>query len=470
MLAVLLFLVTGVVLGSEVTNEYFGALVDKVITRDVQVDSVIDTTTAGDKQVCGTCHSDKSSDFRKSFQHAPFLNWYCTDCHVPHSVGSGKSEFVVDVQKLCSSCHFDRKGEMTMGHQHMPFGKGLCTDCHDPHASDYPKLLILDQKTLCATCHFVSSKYGFEVQHGPYAKGNCSDCHTPHASNYKGLTTLPGKELCFSCHYDHVRATTLPVQHEPYGTGDCVGCHGPHATPNDDLLLLAPDKLCFSCHSEHAQQTKVGFQHKPFNEGNCQGCHTPHASTNNALVLRTKSELCYMCHGEMRNKFQGVSFHPVGNGLLECNGCHAHHASPGDKLTWKEGNQLCYTCHPGLQEGYEKLAHATKADGRAGIGKCLNCHEAHNSNEKPLLLDKQEQMCNKCHGEITERGMQHPVGEKYKDPWRGTFMRCSSCHGPHGTEYENFTRLPHDGLCLKCHGVKRKGVWEIHKKLDKSTW
>ncbi len=56
-----------------------------------------------DQKVCGICHSDKSRDFNKKFQHAPFVKWYCKDCHAPHLVGTGKHENVVPINQLCST-------------------------------------------------------------------------------------------------------------------------------------------------------------------------------------------------------------------------------------------------------------------------------------------------------------------------------------------------------------------------------
>ena len=95
-----------------------------------------------DKNECGYCHSDKHRDFSKKYQHAPFANWFCKDCHATHTVGSGKYEYVVEIDKLCTTCHFNRKQSSVYSYQHMPYEKGHCTDCHDPHASDYEHLLI----------------------------------------------------------------------------------------------------------------------------------------------------------------------------------------------------------------------------------------------------------------------------------------------------------------------------------------
>lgn len=427
----------------------------------------ISETDGADKKVCGTCHSDKSADFKRRYQHAPFAKWQCTDCHVPHTLGTGKYEFVVPIDKLCSSCHFDRKGEFTMKTQHPPFAKGRCTDCHDPHASDVPKMLRVDQKMLCQSCHVLNMKYAkLPYKHAPFDKGFCSDCHSAHASPYKGLTRLGGDQLCFSCHYDRLAERSAPVQHKPFKEGNCTGCHGPHATAGAKMLWFPKEQLCFRCHVDKAKESKVGYQHKPFVEGKCTDCHVAHGSFNEYLILQPRSQLCYMCHPQYRTVFSQASHHPVGNGLLECYGCHDPHSGPGKRMTRAAGNQLCYICHLNLEPTYEKLAHATKAQGKAGKGSCLNCHVPHGAPVKPLLPDKQEVVCGKCHGKVVKAPITHPVGDKYVDPWHGGKMKCTSCHGPHGTMYKKFTLLPDAGFCLKCHGQKTKqnpAYYSVHR-------
>ncbi len=422
-----------------------------------------------DKEVCGICHSDKSRDFNKQFQHAPFVKWYCKDCHAPHNVGSGKHEFVVDIDQLCTTCHFNRLDETTYIYQHKPYQLGHCTDCHDPHASDYRYLLRTSPTTLCTACHKLDLVYDFPVKHKPYEIGACSDCHVPHASKNRGMTRLPGKDLCFTCHYDRQNELLLPVQHKPYATGDCVNCHGAHATPGEKLTLVAGNGLCLSCHyglNDKIQAgAKNGYIHTPVKE-KCTNCHVPHASAKPALLPETRTELCYLCHSSMRPEFAKASHHPVGNGLLDCDGCHDPHVGPGPNLVRKAGNDLCYMCHLGLESTYEKLQHATKAEGKGGLGACTNCHVPHGSEYKPLLIDKQEPMCNSCHTEIGKARINHPFGDKYTDPWRGGTLHCTSCHGPHGTENEQFTLLSDDELCLKCHGERRKDnekYYSVHK-------
>ena len=437
-----------------VRNEVSQLLKQTVVTNQIDMRPRLEERES-DKKVCGMCHSEKSRDFNKKYQHAPFVKWYCTDCHAPHTVGSGKHEFIVNVNQLCSTCHFNRLDPTTYMYQHKPYQSGFCTDCHDPHSSDYRKLLRTSPKDLCTTCHKMDLVYDFSYKHKPYEIGACADCHSPHASKNRGMTKLPGKQLCFSCHYDRLNESIMPVQHKPYNTGECTNCHGDHATPASKLLLLPGNSLCLACHEGMAKRLKTGEVHTPVDE-KCTSCHVPHASEKPALLPESRSNLCFLCHSDLRKDFEKHSYHPVGNGLLECDGCHDPHVGEGEKLVRKQGNQLCYICHVGLENTYEKLKHATKADGRGGLGACTNCHVPHGSDYKPLLLGKQEVMCNNCHTEIGKARINHPFGEKYEDPWRGGTMHCTSCHGPHGTANKKFTLLSDDALCLKCHGEKKK--------------
>jgi predicted CXXCH cytochrome family protein len=398
-----------------------------------------------DKKVCGMCHTDKSRDFNKKFQHAPFVRWYCTDCHAQHTVGTGKHEFVVNVDQLCTTCHFNRLDETTYLYQHKPYQLGHCTDCHDPHSSDYKALLRVSPNDLCTACHKMDLVYNFPFKHKPYEIGACADCHDPHASKYRGMTKLPGKALCFTCHYDRQNELLMPVQHKPYATGDCINCHGAH-------IGLA-------------EKLKSGYIHTPVKQ-KCTACHLPHASLKPALLPESRTELCYLCHSNIRPEFQKNSYHPVGNGLLECDGCHDPHVGAGPNLVRKKGNQLCYMCHKGLEATYEKLAHATKADGVGGLGACTNCHVPHGSDWKPLLIDKQEPMCNNCHTKIAKARINHPYGEKYNDTWHGGTMHCTSCHGPHGTENKYFTLITRTEMCLKCHGKRVGTNWDIHRTVE----
>lgn len=453
-----------VLISFPVLRHYVSDLLHQFILQDASVDEPKLSQRENDKKVCGLCHSDKSRDFIKKYQHAPFAKWYCSDCHVPHNVGTGKHKYVVDLDQLCFTCHFNRLDKSTYPYQHKPYQMGRCVDCHDPHASDHQHLLRSSPQTLCTACHKMDLVYNFKYKHKPYEIGACSDCHVPHASKYKGMTKLPGKQLCYTCHYDRKNELKLPVQHKPYNTGECTNCHGAHATPSPKLLLIPGNGLCLACHVGLGERLKTGFVHAPVKQ-KCTNCHLPHASAKPALLPASRTDLCYMCHFRIKEEFKKPSRHPVGNGLLHCDGCHDPHVAPQKKLLRKPGNELCYICHLGLKSTYEKLKHATKARGRGGLGACTNCHVPHGSYWKPLIWDKQEPLCNSCHSDIGLARYSHPVGEKYTDAWHGGKMHCSSCHGPHGTNVRKFLLISKDGLCLKCHGskIKNSNNYDVHR-------
>lgn len=462
----ILLMIVGIIISFPAIRDYISQFLQHyMMSAQVTGPSLFDRDS--DKEVCGLCHSDKSRDFSKKYQHAPFAKWYCTDCHVPHNVGTGKHEYVVDLDRLCFTCHFNKLDNKTYKYQHKPYEMGHCVDCHDPHASDYEHLLRTSPQTLCTTCHKMDLVYNFKYKHKPYENGNCTDCHLPHASKYKGMTKLPGKQLCFTCHYDRKNELMLPVQHKPYSNGECTNCHGAHATPAPKLLLVPGNSLCLSCHVGLGQKMKNGYVHDPVKQ-RCTNCHVPHASAKPKLLPKTGTNLCYSCHSSLRTDFQKTSHHPVGNGLMDCTGCHDPHVGQGKNLEKKKGNELCYTCHLGLKYTYEQLKHATKAKGRGGIGACTNCHYPHGSQYKPLLLSEQEQLCNSCHVSIGKATYNHPVGKKYTDAWHGGEMHCSSCHGPHGTNKPYFLILTKDGLCLKCHGKKipNTNYWDVHRTIE----
>lgn len=461
-----LLMIVGILVSFPAIRDYISQFLQQYISG-TQVTGPYLPGRDSDKQVCGLCHSDKSRDFNKKYQHAPFANWYCTDCHVPHNVGTGKHEYVVDLDRLCFTCHFNKLDTKTYKYQHKPYEMGHCVDCHDPHASDYEHILRTSPQTLCTTCHKMGGVFELPYKHKPYEQGLCADCHQPHASQYRGMTKLPGKQLCYSCHYDRKNELRLPVQHKPYEQGDCVNCHGAHATSAPKLVLVPGNKLCLTCHVGLGQKMKNGYVHDPVQQ-KCTNCHVPHASKKPSLLPKSGTDLCYSCHTRIKSDFENSqSHHPVENGLLDCSGCHDPHVGKGKNLELKAGNELCYTCHLGLKETYEQLKHATKAKGKGGTGACTNCHVPHGSAWKPLLFNDQETVCASCHTSVYKASYNHPVGAQFTDAWHGGSMHCSSCHGPHGTNKVNFLLLTKDGLCLKCHGKKIPDTeeWDIHSTI-----
>ena len=114
-------------------------------------------------------------------------------------------------------------------YQHAPYADNTCTDCHE---SKFSQRLKKKSKELCFTCHddFLAKA---KVKHAPAEAGECLSCHNPHQSEQKALLTRKGKALCLECHED---ASTGKVKHAPVADGECLACHAPHQSEQKFLL------------------------------------------------------------------------------------------------------------------------------------------------------------------------------------------------------------------------------------------
>ena len=72
----------------------------------------------------------------------------------------------------------------------------------------------------------------------------------------------------------------------------------------------------------------------------------------------------------------------------------------------------------------------------------------------PILVAENPDLCLECHPAF-EGQNKHPVRQEFFDVHAKKGLTCSSsCHNPHGTDYEFMIRnfnSPQDGQCLQCH-------------------
>ncbi len=433
--------------------------------------------------VCLQCHSEYQDLLKKKLIHKPFLDSIkragivsCDTCHKPHgeekvqisfveytslavqlwkgekikgkttkeSVDTEKrpgvrSELNKPLQEFCYSCHKDKQTEYWRNskYQHPPFKRARCGSCHEPHASDYIALTRQSPPKLCPTCHNLVRWTSRKNQHSPFKRRGCADCHSPHGTNtYKHLRKPP-RILCRSCHRNIARQFNMPVKMKPFSEGRCPKCHNPHASNFRKLWQAGPDAedLCFKCHDgsgskyDVKQFKKKKHQMKPYKEGKCLDCHRPHASIAPWL---------WKIKPEYVERFQ------------------------------KEGSfWFCLQCHTNYQKTYPFIMHSqvinmdSPFQPRAGKGMCINCHVPHGSDNFGLVYKEIISLCTTCHKSGVFRGYKrtekdkphpaHPVGLDIKDPWRGNYLRCSSCHNPMGTGNPKLRRKPQDELCIQCH-------------------
>ncbi len=153
--------------------------------------------------------------------------------------------------------------------------------------------------------------------------------------------------------------------------------------------------------------------HKPFKMGACAICHEvdEHGKAikvgkKYVLTKRTIEDLCYSCHKERYTK--KYDHKPVKDG--KCLSCHDPHQSDTKRLLKAPTVPLlCVSCHDPKKAKklkIEKVVNINVKYKHKPVDKnCLNCHDPHTSNYKHLLLTKldwRKDFCLDCHSKVKD--------------------------------------------------------------------
>ena len=218
--------------------------------------------------------------------------------------------------------------------------------------------------------------------------------------------TFVGNKVCSECHSNYTRifpaSPHARVRLDSPSTRDwtgCESCHGPgskHAAGGGGRgkFIVNPRRdpaACFRCHLEVHAEFRMPYHH-PVTEGrmNCVQCHDPHGSDmmkpKGGLAMARLNENCAQCHREQTRPF--VFEHEA---LREgCTVCHSPHGSVNAKLLLERDANLCLKCHaqvqgagvPGGDLYIGKVPHALFL--RQGTCWSAGCHTAiHGSNMSP---------------------------------------------------------------------------------------
>lgn len=227
------------------------------------------------------------------------------------------------------------------------------------------------------------------------------------------------------------------------GTETCAQCH------SDNAKWLAG-----SVHATAVLKTKDGKKIT-----GCETCHGPGSAHIEDLTPKTiltfrnepaaqRSAACLRCHASIdaRLNFRSGDH---DRRKVACDQCHtvtgsqAFHAmrAVGDVMGRAEP-ALCYRCHAEKRASFALPYHHPVKE---GFMRCTSCHEPHGTFTRHQLRTRNnEPVCGKCHEDLEGPFIfEHPAGRA---------SGCQTCHLPHGsTNPKLLTRFRVQFLCLECH-------------------
>ncbi len=218
-----------------------------------------------------------------------------------------------------------------------------------------------------------------------------------------------GNRACFECHTNYVRI--FPAS--------------PHARIHNETAAMTGQSGCESCHGAGSKHIEAGGGRGKF------------------IVNPGKDPTaCFTCHLETHAEFNLPQHHPVLEGKMNCVQCHDPHGmdimKPAGGLMMARGNQTCAQCHR-EQARPRVFEHPALREG------CIVCHQPHGSINAKLLVERDANLCLKCHAQVPGTGVDAGkifIGlEPHSDKLRLGTCFSAGCHtAVHGSDVDHRLR------------------------------
>jgi predicted CXXCH cytochrome family protein len=210
-----------------------------------------------------------------------------------------------------------------------------------------------------------------------------------------GLVLVPGVLLLVSC------------AHFQYATEPPPAIEGAHFVGN---------KVCYDCHTNITRQFPSSPHARVHLDGaafsgltGCESCHGPgskHVAVGGGrgrFIVNPGQDpaACFRCHHEVQAEFHFPQHHPLLEGKMNCVQCHDPHGrdimKPSGGLAMARLNESCASCHREQTRPFVYVHEALREG-------CVSCHQPHGSINRKMLVERDNNLCLKCHAQVAGPG------------------------------------------------------------------